>query len=153
VNRLFKEIEVAEASGTYLNYLAKLNRAKILILDDFGLRNYSHEEANIIYDILEERYQKGSTIITSQVKPQGWKILFEDEVIGEAIIDRLTACAHIIDVTGDSFRNNHSPKKDVRNEDRCTMIKFRINFDCTEDYQQQISVIKIKNRCTWTDLH
>jgi len=115
VNRLFKEIEVAEASGTYLNYLAKLNRAKILILDDFGLRNYSHEEANIIYDILEERYQKGSTIITSQVKPQGWKILFEDEVIGEAIIDRLTACAHIIDVKGDSFRNNHSPKKDVRN--------------------------------------
>lgn len=116
VNRLFKEIEVAEASGTYLNYLAKLSRAKILILDDFGLRNYSHEEANIIYDILEERYQKGSTIITSQVKPQGWKVLFEDEVIAEAIVDRLTACAHIIDVTGDSFRNNHAPKKDVRNE-------------------------------------
>lgn len=115
VNRLFKEIEVAEASGTYLNYLAKLSRAKILILDDFGLRNYSHEEANIIYDILEERYQKGSTIITSQVKPQGWKVLFEDEVIAEAIVDRTTACAHIIDVTGESFRSNHSPKKDVRN--------------------------------------
>ncbi|MFT6630580.1 MAG: DNA replication protein DnaC [Bacteriovoracaceae bacterium] len=115
VNRLFKEIEVAEASGTYLNYIGKLGRSKILILDDFGLRNYSHEEANILYDILEERYQKGSTIITSQVKPQGWKVLFEDEVIAEAIIDRITACAHTIDVTGDSFRSNHAPKKDVRN--------------------------------------
>ena len=116
VNRLFKEIEVAEASGTYLNYLGKLARAKILILDDFGLRNYSHDEANILYDILEERYQKGSTIITSQVKPQGWKVLFEDEVIAEAITDRMTACAHTIDVTGESFRSNHAPKKDVRNE-------------------------------------
>ncbi len=115
VNRLFKEVEVAEASGTYLNYLAKLGRAKILILDDLGLRNYSDSEANILYDILEERYQKASTIITSQVKPQGWKTLFEDEVIAEAIVDRLTACAHIVDVMGDSFRNNHAPKKDVRN--------------------------------------
>tara|TARA_Y100000768_G_scaffold336938_1_gene278837 strand:- start:1695 stop:2447 length:753 start_codon:yes stop_codon:yes gene_type:complete len=117
VNKLFKELEVAEASGTYLNYVAKLGRAKILILDDLGLRNYSHTEANILYDILEERYQKGSTIITSQVKTQGWKTLFEDEVIAEAIVDRLTACAHTIDVTGDSFRNNHAPKKDVRNEE------------------------------------
>jgi DNA replication protein DnaC len=115
VNRLFKEIEIAEASGSYLNYLGKLSRAKILILDDFGLGNYSHEEANILYDILEDRYQKGSTIITSQVKAQGWKVLFEDEVIAEAIIDRITACAHTIDVTGDSFRSNHAPKKDVRN--------------------------------------
>jgi DNA replication protein DnaC len=116
VNKLFREIEIAEASGTYLNYLTRISRAKILILDDFGLRNYSHEEANIIYDILEERYQKASTILTSQVKPQGWKKLFEDEVIAEAIVDRLTSCAHIIDVTGDSFRNNHKSKKDVRNE-------------------------------------
>jgi len=116
VNRLFKEIEVAEASGTYLNYLAKLGRCKILILDDLGLRNYSHVEANILYDILEERYQKASTIVTSQVKTQGWKTLFDDEVIAEAIVDRLTACAHTISVTGGSFRNNHAPKKDVRNE-------------------------------------
>jgi DNA replication protein DnaC len=116
VNRLFKEIEVAEASGTYLNYLAKLSRCKVLILDDLGLRNYSHIEANILYDILEERYQKASTIVTSQVKTQGWKTLFDDEVIAEAIVDRLTACAHRISVTGGSFRNNHAPKKDVRNE-------------------------------------
>lgn len=115
VNKLFKEIEMAEASGTYLNYLARLSRAKILILDDLGLRNYSHSEANILYDILEDRYQKASTIVTSQVKTLGWKTLFEDDVIAEAIVDRLTACAHTIDVTGGSFRNNHAPKKDVRN--------------------------------------
>ncbi|MDH5580945.1 MAG: IS21-like element helper ATPase IstB [Bdellovibrionales bacterium] len=115
INRLFKEIEAQDASGTYLNYMAKLSRFKLLILDDLGLRNYSHKEANILYEILEDRYQKGPVIITSQVKPQGWKTLFEDKVIAEAILDRLTNCAHIIEVKGESFRTNHSPKKMLEN--------------------------------------
>jgi DNA replication protein DnaC len=104
-NRLFKEIELAEAQGSYLIYMNRLkNKVKLLIIDDLGLRNYTHKEANILYEILEDRYRKGSVIITSQVKTLGWKLLFEDEVIAEAIIDRLTACAHIVDVKGDSVR-------------------------------------------------
>lgn len=110
-NRLFKEIEMAEAQGNYLSYMNRLkNRVKFLIIDDLGLRNYSHKEANILYEVLEDRYGKGSVIITSQVKTMGWKSLFEDEVIAEAIIDRLTACAHIIDVKGDSVRGKESHK-------------------------------------------
>lgn len=111
-NRLFKEIEVAEAQGTYLNYMARLRqRVKVLIIDDLGLRNYSHKEANILYEILDDRYRKGPVIITSQVKPQGWKVLFEDQVIAEAIIDRVTSCAHIIHVKGPSYRANNRVKK------------------------------------------
>ena len=91
-NRLFKEIELAEAQGSYLNYINRLShRVKLLIIDDLGLRNYTHKEANILYEILEDRYRKGPVIITSQVKPQGWKTLFDDPVIAEAILDRLTA--------------------------------------------------------------
>ncbi len=63
--------------------------AKVLILDDLGLRNYTHEKATSMVDILEERYQKGPMIVTSQVEPQGWLKLFEDPVIAEAIVDRL----------------------------------------------------------------
>jgi DNA replication protein DnaC len=109
-NRLFKEVELHEAAGNYLSYIRRLSKIKVLIIDDLGLRNYSHKEANILYEILEDRYQKSPVIITSQVKPQGWKTLFEDEVIAEAILDRLTACAHIIEVKGESFRNNHKVK-------------------------------------------
>jgi hypothetical protein len=47
VNRMFKEIQSAEASGEYINYINRLSRAKILIFDDFGLRNYTHTEATI----------------------------------------------------------------------------------------------------------
>ena len=78
---------------------------------DLGLRNYTHKEANIFYEILEDRFRKGPVIITSQVKSQGWKNLFEDEVIAEAILDRLTACAHIVDVKGESYRSNFKNKK------------------------------------------
>jgi DNA replication protein DnaC len=89
VNFLFEEIQAARAAGRYLNYVRSLTRAKALILDDLGLRNYTHEEATALMDILEERYRKGPLIITSQVEPQGWVKLFEDPVIAEAIVDRL----------------------------------------------------------------
>lgn len=116
-NRLFKEIELAEAQGNYLTYMNRLSqRVKLLIIDDLGLRNYTHKEANILYEILEDRYRKGPVIITSQVKSQGWKLLFEDEVIAEAILDRLTACAHIINVKGSSFRGNQKVKKELELE-------------------------------------
>ncbi|HEY3302437.1 MAG TPA: ATP-binding protein [Candidatus Binatia bacterium] len=71
VNFLFEEIQAAKAAGRYLNYVRSLIKAKVLILDDLGLRNYTHEEATSLMDILEERYQKAPVIVTSQVEPQG----------------------------------------------------------------------------------
>ena len=78
VNFLFEEIQAAKAAGRYLNYIRSLIKAKVLILDDLGLRNYTHEEATSLIDILEERYHQASLIVTSQVEPQGWIKLFED---------------------------------------------------------------------------
>jgi DNA replication protein DnaC len=89
VNFFFEEISAARASGKYLTYLKTLIKKEVLILDDFGLRNYTHEEATSLMDVLEERYQKGTTLVTSQVNPEGWLKLFEDPVIAEAIVDRL----------------------------------------------------------------
>ena len=116
VNKFFKEVEESELAGNYLNFLAKIKRCKILIFDDFGLRNYSHKEASIFYDVLEDRYQKGTIILTSQVKPAGWRGLFEDEVIAEAIVDRLTSCAHKVHVDGPSYRKNHQPKEKIESK-------------------------------------
>lgn len=111
VNKLFKEIELNEVAGKYLSFLQKIKKASVLILDDFGLRNYSHDEASKLYDILEDRYHKASTIVTSQVRPKGWKTLFEDQVIAEAIIDRISSCALEINLKGESWRKKHLPKK------------------------------------------
>lgn len=111
-NFLFEEIQAAKTAGRYLNYVRSLVKAKVLILDDLGLRNYTHDEATSLMDILEERYHKAPLVVTSQVEPQGWLKLFEDPVIGEAIVDRLIHPCQKITLKGDkSYREKIAEKK------------------------------------------
>ncbi len=108
VNLLFEEVAAAKAAGSYLKFLKKLNKAKALILDDFGLRAYTHEEATVLVDLLEDRYRRGVVIVTSQVDPRGWLKLFEDAVIGEAIVDRLRHPSQRVTLKGGSYRERLS---------------------------------------------
>lgn len=110
MNLLFEEVKSHKIEGRYLVFLKKLKKAKLVILDDFGLRKYTHEEANVLYEVLEERYNSGSTIVTSQVRPEGWRDLFEDEVIAEAILDRITSRSHEFEFKGESFRKSQKEK-------------------------------------------
>ncbi len=116
VNLLFEEALAERIAGRYLQFIKRLKQAAVLTLDDFGLRNYTHDEANILLDVLEERYLKGSTILTSQVEPAGWTRLFEDPVIADAIIDRLTKPAKKINFKGPSYRDQVRPKKKLESE-------------------------------------
>lgn len=104
VSLLMEEIQSQKIAGRYLIFIRSLNRSQVLILDDFGLRNYTHDEATSLVDILEERYRKGTVIVTSQVDPRGWIKLFEDPVIGEAIVDRLINPSQKIMLKGGSYR-------------------------------------------------
>jgi DNA replication protein DnaC len=104
VNFLFEEVLAAKASGKYLAYIKRLTQTKALILDDFGLRNYTHEEANVLVDLLEDRHRKGSVIVTSQVDPRGWQKLFEDPVIAEAIVSRLEHPSQKLILKGGNYR-------------------------------------------------
>jgi DNA replication protein DnaC len=109
VNILFEQLQADKTAGRYLMALTKIAKSQVLILDDFGLRNYTHDEAISLLEILEERYNKGIVIVTSQVKPEGWRTLFEDSVISEAILDRLNNPSENIDLTGESFRKIKKP--------------------------------------------
>jgi DNA replication protein DnaC len=104
VSFLFEEVLAAKASGKYLNYIKKLTATRVLILDDFGLRNYTHEEATVLVDLLEDRHRKGSVVVTSQVDPKGWLKLFEDPVIAEAIVSRLEHPCQRLTLTGGNYR-------------------------------------------------
>jgi DNA replication protein DnaC len=104
VNLFLEECQAEKSSGRYLSFIKRMKKIEVLILDDFGLRNYSHDEATILVDLLEERYQHGSIIITSQVTPEGWKKLFEDPVIAEAATDRMRHPSKQITLTGSSYR-------------------------------------------------
>lgn len=106
VNLMFEECLAEKTAGRYLHFVNKIKKVPVIILDDFGLRNYTHDEAQILMDLLEERYRKGSVIVTSQVDSKGWKKLFEDPVIAEAIIDRLTKPSKkIVFETTDTYRD------------------------------------------------
>jgi DNA replication protein DnaC len=110
VNRFFEEVLAARTSGKYLGYLKKLSQTQVLLLDDFGLRNYTHEEANTLVDLLEERARKGPVMVTSQVEPKGWVKLFEDPVIAEAVVDRLIHPSQKITLSGGSYRERLGKK-------------------------------------------
>lgn len=104
VNFLFEEVLAAKTAGKYLQYIKKLTQVRVLILDDFGLRNYSHDEANVLVDLLEDRHRKGSVIITSQADPKGWGKLFEDPLIAEAIVSRLEHPSQKLILKGGNYR-------------------------------------------------
>ena len=101
---LFEEILASRSNGKLLGYLTRLSQTSCLILDDWGLRNYTHEEATVLVEILEARTKKGPVIVTSQVNPKAWIKLFEDPAIGEAITDRLQNPSTKINLKGGSYR-------------------------------------------------
>jgi DNA replication protein DnaC len=103
-NLFFEEVNAQKAAGKYLPFIKKLCKVQVIILDDFGLRNYTHEEATVLIDLLEDRYQKGIVMVTSQVSPTGWSKLFEDPVIAEAIVNRLVHPARVVPLKGPSYR-------------------------------------------------
>lgn len=117
LNLLLEESQSEKIAGKYLNFIKRMRGLDVLIFDDFGLRNYTHDEAQILIDILEERYMKGSVIVTSQVDPTGWFKLFQDPVIAEAIVDRLTKPAlQLRFEVKDSYRGRVKYKKELGSE-------------------------------------
>jgi DNA replication protein DnaC len=110
VNLLIEKITLARAEASYLRLREKLIRADLLILDDLGIKRLPPEIAQDLYDILEERYQTKSTLVTSQLPMQNWKEVIEDPVALEAIVDRLIHGAVILNLEGESYRKKRGTK-------------------------------------------
>ena len=105
--KLFDEIEEAKGVGTYVKYLEKLSKFKVLIIDDFAIRNASAIEASLLLDILDSRDHRSATIITSQYPPSSWHKRFQDPTIADAILDRLVHGASQINLKGGSMRSKN----------------------------------------------
>lgn len=99
-NLLFEQVAAEKSAGKLLNFIQRLRRTTVLILDDFGLHEYTHEEAGFLLEILEDRYGKGIVIVTSQVSPNGWRTLFKDPIIADALVDRFLNPSDIVELTG-----------------------------------------------------
>ena len=105
---LFEEIHAAKGTGMYLRYLKKLARIKILILDDFLMQPIENSDCGSLLDVIEEKEQTGSIIITTQFPIDKWHLKLPDPTVADAICDRLTHGAIKLHLEGDSMRKNKS---------------------------------------------
>ena len=104
--RLWHELKVAKADGTYGQWLSQLAKVDILILDDWGLVSPDHDQRRYLLEILDDRYQQRSTIITSQLPITHWHEHLNDATLADAILDRLIHNSIRLELKGESLRKN-----------------------------------------------
>jgi DNA replication protein DnaC len=104
--RLLDELSLARADGTYARTLMKLAKTDVLILDDLGLGRLGETQRHDLLEVLEDRYGRLSTIVTSQLPHETWHEWIGDPTIADAILDRLVHNAYKINLTGPSRRKN-----------------------------------------------
>ena len=104
MNRLIEKITLSKLDGSYIKMLNHFEKQTLIILDDFGLQNLGQDVRLTLLQLLEDRYGKKSLVITSQLPIAKWYEYINDPTLADAIMDRLTANAHRIELKGESLR-------------------------------------------------
>ena len=107
--RLFAALALARGDGRYAKLLKALARIDLLILDDWGPEKLDDEQRRDLLEIVEDRYERRSTLVTSQVPVDRWYEIIGNPTIADAILDRLVHNAYRIELTGESLRKRRPP--------------------------------------------
>jgi DNA replication protein DnaC len=102
--RLWRELAVSRGDGRYLKLLAGLSRMDLIILDDLGTEALGDAERHDLLEILEDRHERRSTLVTSQLPVGHWHETIGDPTLADAILDRLVHNAHKLALKGESMR-------------------------------------------------
>jgi DNA replication protein DnaC len=108
LSRLFQDLSIARADGSYPSIMKKLTKAKVLIIDDLGLTPMSAPERRDLLEVVEDRHGLSSTVIVTQLPIDRWHDNIKEATIADAILDRLVHNAHKINLKGDSMRKLRS---------------------------------------------
>lgn len=101
---LMQDLDLARHDGRYKKIMRSLAKAELLILDDLGIAPLSAEQLRDLLEIIDERYQKGSILITSQLPVASWHEALNDPTMADAILDRVLHNAYKIELKGESMR-------------------------------------------------
>jgi DNA replication protein DnaC len=104
MTKLFEDMSLAKGDGRYLKLLASFAKADLLVLDDYGLMPLNQEQRHDFLEILEDRHNLKSTLVTSQLPIEHWHEQIGDPTLADAILDRLVHSAHKIILKGESMR-------------------------------------------------
>ena len=116
VPRLFEALALARGDGRHARLLKTLARVQLLILDDWGLAKLAENEQRDLLEILEDRHQRASVLITSQVPVDQWHDIIGNPTLADAILDRLVHNAHRLQIKGESMRKNAAEKRSLDNQ-------------------------------------
>jgi len=111
-HKLLAELHASRADGSASKLMHKVTTCDLLILDDFGLRPITVQGADDLYEIIHCRYERSSTILTSNRSPAEWPEVFGDSLLASAALDRLTHHARVTVITGESYRQRSRRKED-----------------------------------------
>ena len=106
--RLFADLATARGEGRLMRLMATLERTRLLIIDDWGPEPLNAEQRRDLLEIIDDRDQKGSLLITSQVPVARWHEIIGDPTLGDAILDRVIHRAHRIELKGESLRKRNA---------------------------------------------
>ena len=112
LHRLLTDLRASRANGSYSRLMHQLLTVHLLVLDDFGLQPLSPQAAQDLYEIISERYEQGSMIISSNRAFEEWAEVFDNDLLASAALDRLTHHAHTLVIQGQSYRQRDRRKEE-----------------------------------------
>ena len=105
--RLLQELPIAKADGRYSKLLREYAKPDLLILDDWGLINLNDDSRRDLLEILDDRHNHKSTLVTTQLPPDKWHDYIGEPTLADAILDRLVHNAYKLNLKGESMRKNN----------------------------------------------
>jgi len=108
-HKMLVELRAARADNSHDRRMLRFTSPDLLILDDLGLRPLQHDEPVDLYEVIRQRYERGALVLTSNRAVEEWPPLFGDKLLASAAMDRLLHHAHVIELTGHSYRNPPRP--------------------------------------------
>lgn len=109
-DKMFKHLHFSILDGSHERAMKYYLNPDLLVIDDFATRAMSREEANGFYELILERHEKKSNILTSARAPDEWQPLFPDPILGNSALDRLAHSSYQVLMEGESIRKERRPK-------------------------------------------
>lgn len=116
--KLFRELEIASEEGKLNHFFNRLSKIHLLIIDDWGMDSLTNEQYRDILEILDDRHESASTLITSQFPLKNWHDHIGNPTMADAILDRIIHNCHKIEMEGDSMRKQKALKNKNKEEEK-----------------------------------
>lgn len=108
--RMLKTLKAARLDASYDAETRRLIAVDLLVLDDFALQSYDHQEPADLYELVVERHRRSSTVVVSNREPKEWLAMMADPLLAQSAVDRLLNAAYELVLEGDSYRRHQKPQ-------------------------------------------